>query len=39
MVSGGQDIFSLICLKHSINRLHEQGETTRVGETTRLQVG
>ena len=43
MVSGTQDnpppsypgraIFSLISLKSSINRLHQVGETTRVGET------
>ena len=31
----GGDIFSLICLKNYINRLHEMGETTREGETTR----
>ena len=31
----GRDIFPLICLQHSINRLHEVGETTREGETTR----
>ena len=33
-VAGG-DIFPLICLKNCINRLHEVGETTWEGETTR----
>ena len=27
--------FPLICLKNYINRLHEVGETTRKGKTTR----
>ena len=30
----GRAILLLISLKSSINRLHEVGETTRVGETT-----
>ena len=32
----GQDIFPLICLKNYINRLHEEGKTTREGELSRL---
>ena len=42
MVLGGQANFSLISLKHSTNCLHENanssrgGETTRVGELSRL---
>ena len=32
----GRDIFPLLCLKNSINRLHEEGKTTRGGELSRL---
>ena len=32
----GRGILPLICLKNSINHLHEEGNTTREGELSRL---